>query len=241
MLLDGRRDLKMVETPFNPPESRYSHTGQQYETVTKLKVALIKSFNELVDLRTNFRLGQLLHLFKNKVLLWNEAEIKNKTYTMADIVNVKEAQYILQSTPEAINAMYDDFEAMFPGGSGEANQLDLAAMCEMPDIDLALVDAVMYEDDDLLAGALKLLESTYGQRRHLRRALNEVFLLDDTFLPVYGDIHVLRAQISEIVSLNHYLFLSLFMYTASSFLLSIFIYICVDVSGANLVFMGCEK
>jgi hypothetical protein len=120
--------------------------------------------------------------------------------------------------------MYDDFEAMFPGGSGEANQLDLAAMCEMPDIDLALVDAVMYEDDDLLAGALKLLESTYGQRRHLRRALNEVFLLDDTFLPVYGDIHVLRAQISEIVSLNHYLFLSLHVHCFILLVVDIYIY-----------------
>jgi len=38
---------------------------------------------------------------------------------------------------------FDDFEAMFPGGKGEAAALDFAALCEKPDLDQALIDCMM--------------------------------------------------------------------------------------------------
>ena len=60
----------------------------------------------------------------------------------------------------------------------------------------------MYQDDDLMAAALRLLESTYGQRRRLREALCNVTLLDGPRLAVYGDIHVLRVEMSKLVYLT---------------------------------------
>jgi hypothetical protein len=211
LLLDGRSDLCSMGRVFDPPEARYKQGGTEYETVTKLKVALIHTFNDVADLRANFRLGQLLHIFKEKAIAWHKAELgeRNKDFTWGKANSIKvgdpnscaEAQYILQSTPTAVDTLYADFERMFPGGGGEAAQLDLTELCDKPDMDTALVDAIMYDDDKLMCAALKLLESTYTQRRTLKKALQEVFLLETTDLPVYGDIHVLRADLTEVMYL----------------------------------------
>jgi hypothetical protein len=140
-------------------------------------------------------------------------------------------------------------------------------------MDQALVDCLMYDDDSLMASALRLLDSTYSQRDKLRTAIQEVSLkaeggygeaslgftgrvrhhrgvsralqgekreqertvriivttstpvpfrfffpkiinrlnflrhvvkvtlLESIKLPVYGDVHVLRCELNELVSL----------------------------------------
>jgi hypothetical protein len=150
-LLDGRSDLKSRTSVFDPPESRYTEGGPDTDIVLQIKKELIKTFNEVGDLCTNFRLGHLLHLFKDKALRWTVEECRyegvdvEKHLGFDAVTNHEhkwssfkqawrspnttspsdcpEAQYILQSTPEAELAMYHDFEALFPGGSSEASRV----------------------------------------------------------------------------------------------------------------------
>jgi hypothetical protein len=58
---------------------------------------------------------------------------------------------------------------------------------------------MMYDDDELMAAAFGLLDNIYGQRTSLLRALKEVELLERPLLPVFGDVHVLVTQITELV------------------------------------------
>lgn len=53
-------------------------------------------------------------------------------------------------------------------------QLDLAILANKPDIDQALIDCMMYEDDALMSAAVLLLQSTYSQRLKLKDALRNV-------------------------------------------------------------------
>eukprot|EP00615_Pteridomonas_danica_P019451 CAMPEP_0114386776 /NCGR_PEP_ID=MMETSP0102-20121206/6833_1 /TAXON_ID=38822 ORGANISM="Pteridomonas danica, Strain PT" /NCGR_SAMPLE_ID=MMETSP0102 /ASSEMBLY_ACC=CAM_ASM_000212 /LENGTH=1141 /DNA_ID=CAMNT_0001543687 /DNA_START=1 /DNA_END=3423 /DNA_ORIENTATION=- len=53
-----------------------------------------------------------------------------------------------------------------------------------------------------MAASLNLLDSVYGQRRAVRTAINEVVLLDKTEIPIFGDIHVLRTEIRELLFLS---------------------------------------
>eukprot|EP00615_Pteridomonas_danica_P011679 CAMPEP_0114366206 /NCGR_PEP_ID=MMETSP0101-20121206/29066_1 /TAXON_ID=38822 ORGANISM="Pteridomonas danica, Strain PT" /NCGR_SAMPLE_ID=MMETSP0101 /ASSEMBLY_ACC=CAM_ASM_000211 /LENGTH=1232 /DNA_ID=CAMNT_0001515079 /DNA_START=605 /DNA_END=4300 /DNA_ORIENTATION=- len=112
-----------------------------------------------------------------------------------------EAQYITQSTPQSVESMYQDFEDMFPTGNGEASHLDLKALCDKPDFEVSLVDAIMYDDDELMAASLNLLDGIYGQRRDVRNAMKRVSLLDRPEIPVFGDIHVLKTLMHELMLL----------------------------------------
>ena len=64
-----------------------------------------------------------------------------------------------------------------------------------------LIDCLMYEDDNLMAAALHLLDCKYGQRRRLCAALHDVTLLATPSLPIYGHVHALRADLDELVYL----------------------------------------
>jgi len=87
-----------------------------------------------------------------------------------------------------VDMLFGDFEAMFPGGKGEAAGLDNAALSGKPDFDQALIDCMMYDDDRVMALALELLESNYGQRQRLRTALAEVSkVLSDKMLKLACD------------------------------------------------------
>jgi hypothetical protein len=152
---------------------------------------VIDTFFDIGDLRANFRLAQLLNMFKEKSSAWADGS-----------KSLAAQEYIMQSTPAAVDALYADFEAMFPGGSGDGAKLDLAALTEKKDMDQALIDCMMYDDDNLMSAALRLLESNYGQRRQLRTALSEVTMLGHIRIPVYGDVHALRADLSELIYLN---------------------------------------
>jgi hypothetical protein len=59
-----------------------------------------------------------------------------------------------------------------------------------------------YEDDALAASALRLLESTYSQRRKLKDALKDVTLLERPSVAVFGDVHALRVEMSNLVFLT---------------------------------------
>jgi hypothetical protein len=231
-LLDGRSDLKSRTSVFDPPESRYTAGGPDTDIVLQIKKELIKTFREVQDLCTNFRLAQCLHLFKEKAIKWTQEECtsagidfeqhmfsdpstnrrgsawmsfqapapKKLAPTGSNPNKCMEAKYIQQSTPEAALAMYHDFESLFPGGAGEAAKLDLEELCEKPDFNVALIDAMMYDDDELMAAALNLLDNVYGQRLSLLTALSDVELLDKPELPVFGSVHILVTQITELVS-----------------------------------------
>jgi hypothetical protein len=108
----------------------------------------------------------------------------------------------MQSVPEAVDAMFADFSNIFPGGSGDGAKLDIAVLANKPDMDEALIDCMMYDDDDLMSSALKMLESTYGQWGKVAAALSEVTLLEHSVIPVFGSVHVLRAQLSELMNLQ---------------------------------------
>ena len=205
-LLDGRSDLEKPGTHFNPPQARYRNMGSKSANVTKLKLGAIQTFLGVIDLRTNFRLACLLQSFKKRVQIWESAEMRwdDERPTASVSFSSKEADardFILQSNIESARVLFDEFEAMFPGGKGEAAKLDLAALADKPDIDQALIDTMMYEDDTLMAAALELLESNYAQRRALQNALQNVELLETPNLAVYGDIHVLRSDLSELMYL----------------------------------------
>jgi hypothetical protein len=228
LLFDGRSDLKSRGLSFHPPEARYKDGGAEAEQVVVIKKELIKTFNEVGKLVTNFRLGQLLHLVKEKAIKWtidecfyqhrdmkaqlgfnpeisvhakNKIRQKKNQQTMEYPAFSKEAQYVMQSSKESIEEMYQDFEALFPGGSGAAAKLDLKELCDKPDFEASLIDAIMYDDDELMAASLNLLDNVYGQRREVRDALENVNLLTKLSLPVFGDVHVLKNQVKELVSI----------------------------------------
>lgn len=127
---------------FSPADSRFKAGGPETELVLKIKRQLIKTFNEIGFLCTNFRLGQLLHLYKQKAVKWTIEECDNDLTDLSSKLNFdpftqntvhyhksnanggspkecSEAQYIMQSTKASVEEMYDDFETMFPGGSGD--------------------------------------------------------------------------------------------------------------------------
>jgi hypothetical protein len=54
----------------------------------------------------------------------------------------------------------------------------------------------------LAASALRLLESTYSQRRKLKDALKDVTLLERPSVAVFGDVHALRVEMSNLVFLT---------------------------------------
>lgn len=63
-------------------------------------------------------------------------------------------------------------------------------------MDIILIDCLMYEDDNLFAKALELLDRTYGQRRNLLENLKQVVLLQNENVPIFGNTADLSADIS---------------------------------------------
>mmetsp|Transcript_44338 Transcript_44338/g.56769 ORF Transcript_44338/g.56769 Transcript_44338/m.56769 type:complete len:129 (-) Transcript_44338:221-607(-) len=52
-----------------------------------------------------------------------------------------------------------------------------------------------------MAASLNLLDGIYGQRRDVRNAMKRVSLLDRPEIPVFGDIHVLKTLMHELMLL----------------------------------------
>ena len=191
-LLDGRSDLDRAGKVFDPPENRYKISGAESGTVTRIKTEVIGLFSDIGNLRANYRLGKLLHTFKSQA----EAGQQGKGKSGGGL------GFLLGRTEADQLQLYESFESLFgPEGSDDAAKLDIAALGNKVDMDHALVDCVMYDDDRLMSAALRLLESTYGQRRELQEALAEVTLLEEVALPVYGDVHMLRVEMNELLYL----------------------------------------
>ena len=53
--------------------------------------------------------------------------------------------YLLGRRQVDRDALFRDFEALFPGGSDDAAQLDLAVLAQKPDFDHAVIDCLMCE------------------------------------------------------------------------------------------------
>ena len=73
-ILDGRNDLHEKEfdgpeggTPFDPPERRYEDEGRFSSAVVRIKTQVIGELRAVAKLREQYRLGQLLSLFKQKL------------------------------------------------------------------------------------------------------------------------------------------------------------------------------
>ena len=140
--------------------------------MAQLKVNVIRIFAAVTEHRTNFRLATLLDHFKQRALLWQQAEVRKSSarprrsrsffggggdgalvglehlrgpgldhYSRAEL---EARDYVLQLTPAAVDALFGEFEAMFPGGGGEAAALELTALCGKPDLDQALIDCIMF-------------------------------------------------------------------------------------------------
>jgi hypothetical protein len=202
-LLDGRSDLAHAGKVFDPPDRRYRNSGAASAAVAKLKRNVIKTFEGVEALRTNFRLAQLLALFKQHAAAWacaegasgggrpgspsglpayystldggtpplqgssirpyNESKSKSlkrsfdpgpgsskfghTNVSPSASVDAEAARdFLEQASPSAVDALFRDFESLFPGvGGGEGALLDLQALCDKPDIDEAIVDCMMYK------------------------------------------------------------------------------------------------
>jgi hypothetical protein len=169
-----------------------------------LKKAVIGSLSQVAKLRTNFRLAQLLQKFKERAIQSEGVETHTtgfvghgEDYALGVSASQKARDYILQATSEAVDELFDEFEGMLPGGRDEASkvrirtiqfsiyikrvfiflnnsQLDFKFLGEKGDIDQALIDCMMYDDDELLSAALRLLHSNFRQREDLIASLKEV-------------------------------------------------------------------
>jgi hypothetical protein len=133
-LLDGRSDLQDRDQVFNPPRARYSKSTP---VLTQLKTGVIDTFFDVADLSTNFRLGQLLQLFQEKNEKWFSDNANQGFLHLGGLMGEKSSlasDYILQATPEAVEELFADFQAMFPGGSGCGSKLDLSVLASKPDL-----------------------------------------------------------------------------------------------------------
>ena len=66
---------------------------------------------------------------------------------------------------------------------------------------MAPTDLCRYEDDNLFAAALNLLERSYGQRRKLLDSLGEITLLEKETVPVFKNAADMNAELSYLIFL----------------------------------------
>jgi hypothetical protein len=151
--LDGRSDLASRGRTFQPLHERFKAVGGDSVSsfvceciflsqsfmpcivdkteVMSLKKEVIGILLQIADLRTNFRLAQLLNIFKQKATtsgrkLFGSARLTPFTEWLSgeNSNHIQAARdYLVQATEDAIDAMYNDFESMFRGGTGEASKV----------------------------------------------------------------------------------------------------------------------
>ena len=85
--------------------------------------------------------------------------------------------------------IYMDFEKFFEENAiQDAVLLDLSPLTQKPIGDV-LRDCLLYEDDDLFASSLNLLDRRFSQRQKLVECLGKVKLLEGPELPVFGSVN----------------------------------------------------
>ena len=58
-----------------------------------------------------------------------------------------------------------------------------------------MLDLMMYDDDNLLQAAMRLLKRRYGQRQKLMDSISEVTLLPRSTLPIFDNVAELEAEL----------------------------------------------
>ena len=138
--------------------------------MTKTKIKAIAVLTEVANLRANFRLAKILDTFKQ----WNQQqgsaslgkELK-RHHAFFKVGRVDDYSGPLTSK------LFDEFEALFEKGDGA--RMDFDRLSKQP-VDTILLDCLMYEDDELFARALELLERKFGQRKRVMTAVRDVTL-----------------------------------------------------------------
>jgi hypothetical protein len=191
-LLDGRTDVESKNSPFEPLSDRFKQSPQSPQ-VTGLKSTIIDILIAVSNLRANFRLAKLMQKFK-------EYNTDERTQTEmkkihAHVVENKMDRY----ESDFSKTLFDDFEELFVKGDGA--ELDLGVLSGGQNMDVILVDALMYQDDKLFARALSLLNRTYGQRRKLIDALGDVTLLQQETVPIFGNVAEMNSELGFLIFL----------------------------------------
>ena len=174
---------------FDPLEKRYKFSAVSPQ-VTSMKVTVINILEAVSNLRANFRLAKLMSRFRDYVK--NDKICKELKRFHAHAAENKDAMYEGPLT----DTIFEDFEELFEKGDGALLQLD--TISGQP-VDTVLVDCLLYDDDRLFAAALKLLEINYTQRRTILQAVNDVTLLQNEQIPIFGDVPTMYVVNSSIL------------------------------------------
>jgi len=190
-ILDGRSELRLHGVKFESSQERYRQ-GSRSAMTSRMKKLAIENLLRIADLRANFRLGKLLILFKEHASK-HESPAAVKGHPEKEKPSIQAATYLTGQNQEKL---FGDFEDLFT--KDEAANLDLSILSENKRIDQLIMDCAMHDDDELLAACLRLLFSSYGQRKKLRKSLDEVVLLAEPTLPVFDSVHALRSQTADL-------------------------------------------
>jgi len=137
-VLNGRTDLEMQGTPFAPPERRYIITNAS-PAVTQLKVKIIKALKDFTSIRTNFRLGNALQLFKT---LATDARSRSELERCGAVLAAQRAGGAAAGSYEGplVAQLFDEFEALFVKGDGLTLMID---QLSGENVDNILLDCLM--------------------------------------------------------------------------------------------------
>ena len=160
--------------------------------MTMLKVKMIKCLLDVCDIRANFRLGNLLATFQS---LNKNKKTRGHLQDFAKLLKEGKSD---SSSDSFVVSMYESFEDNFVKGDGAALMLDTLAG---ENVDTILIDALMYDDDDLFTHALLLLDKTYRQRGLLLEHLKATILLATPQLPVFGTVATMSAEVGYLIFL----------------------------------------
>ena len=161
--------------------------------VTTLKVKMIKCLLDICDIRANFRLGNLLATFQS---LNKNKKTKSQLQNFSKLLKEGKSE---SSSDSLVISMFESFEENFIKGDGAALMLDTLAG---ENVDTILIDALMYDDDDLFTHALLLLNNTYRQRGLLLEHLKATILLATPQLPVFGTVATMSAEVGYLTFLT---------------------------------------
>jgi hypothetical protein len=197
-LLDGRSDLDTTNVGqgsgvvFNPLSNRFRQTPSSPQ-VTSLKATIIDILVDVSNLRANFRLGKLMQKFKD----YNSDE--KLQIELKKIHKLVVENKLDRYDGDVFSTLFDEFEDLFVNGDGAA--LDLGTLSGGQNIDVILVDCLMYDDDKLFAKALTLLDRTYGQRRKLIDAVGDVTLLQQETVPIFDNVADMTSELGYLIFL----------------------------------------
>jgi len=204
-LLDGRGDkILNAPAPFSPltieakPALKLAapdavdefRTEQHYRTavvgssryapnadtlrVMQCKCNMLSTLNKVANMRAHYRIGNLLATLKD--------------YIDRDIP-------VIDENNEIIEPFFEAFEDLFTSPEGVA--LDMEKMSTCP-LDTALIDLLMYEDDNLFEASFAFLKRRFGQRRALINFLPKVTLIPTNKIPIFDDFALLDQELQQL-------------------------------------------